>query len=222
MKPIEKIYIWVLIIILLLVLVSYIYLYFKPKYIKSPVMLMKEKTVVNKDFNLFFQPSEIEIPEVDLDKSLNTGTGITIGFNIYLANAMENEGWGSRFDQLKTIINFPPNISYNPAENYFEFSVKIKDNIGIETFQTIKLDEIPLQRWLSVIVVYNSNRINVYIDGELKLSKKLKNPIIFRKNVLNIGETNNNIIGGLGNVMYWSYPLSEKEINYATIDLLNK
>jgi hypothetical protein len=142
--------------------------------------------------------------------------GITFGFKIFIDNAMENEKWGNRFDQLKPIINYSPGIFYHPQENYLEFVVDIKDNIQFNAKQSIKYDQPPVQKWLSIIAVFTSTKIMVYSNGEMVVNKKLKNPPIFKSNNLYIGEKNNNIKGKLGPVMYWPYPLDSSEITSAT------
>ena len=65
--------------------------------------------------------------------------------------------------------------------------------------------------------MYNSNRIIVYIDNEMVINKKLKNPMILTPRSLQIGEVNNNIMGKLGPVYYWPYPLNTNEISLATV-----
>ena len=89
----------------------------------------------------------------------------------------------------------------------------------MSSYQSIKYINPPLQKWLSIIVVFTSTKILVYSNQELVINKKLKNPPVFRKNILKIGEVNNNFKGTLGNVIYWGYPLDISEIKKATWDL---
>jgi hypothetical protein len=207
--------IYVCVIIILGILFWLLYKYFFPNYKKNVVRLSNKKINIDNDFELSIMPSEINLP--DLKK--NDEYGITFGFKIYLENAMENESWGKRVDQLKPIIKYSPGIYYHPVDNYFEFNVELRDNIQMNSYQSIKYVNPPLQKWLSIIVVYTSTKILVYSNQELVINKKLKNPPIFKKDILKIGEKNNNFKGILGDVLFWGYPLDISEIQKATWDL---
>jgi hypothetical protein len=197
---------------ILLIVVGYgIYRYFTKGNSKKPVKIMNLETIT-RQFQKKADMAKIQLPQVDKGDVL----GISLGFKIFIDNAMENEKWGNRFDQLKPIINYSPGVFYHPQENYLEFIVDVKDNIQFNTKQSIKYDQPPLQKWLSIIAVFTSTKIMIYSNGELVVNKKLKNPPIFKSDDLYIGEKNNNIKGQLGPVIYWSYPLDSSEINKAT------
>ena len=185
--------------------------YFKIKFLKNPVILLDKLMIIDPTFTKIYKSNDIPLPNIDKGDEL----GVTIGFKIYLENAMENEKWGNRFDQLKPIVNFFPSIYYHPLENYFEFGIEIKDNIQMSSYQTVKFKDPPLQKWLHIIAVFNSTRIKIYLDNELIISKKLKNPPIFKARTLQIGEENNNLKGQLGPIIYWPYPLNTDEISKA-------
>jgi hypothetical protein len=207
---------YLLIIIIIGIIFWQIYKYFFPNYKKSVVVLQPNKVILDNDFEVSIESVRINLPDVNKDDDL----GITFGFKIYLDNAMENENWGNhRYDQLKPIIKYSPSVNYNPAENYFEFNVEVRDNIQMTSYQTVKYVDPPLQKWLSFIVVYTSNRILVYVNQKLVISKRLKNPPIFKPDNIKIGEANNNIKGTLGKVVYWGYPLDISEIQKATFEL---
>ena len=108
---------------------------------------------------------------------------------------------------------------YHPLENYFSFDVDVKDNVQFVSKQSVKYDNPPLQTWLSIVVVFSSNRIQVYSNNELVVNKKLKNPPIFKTKDLTIGEKNNNFFGQLGPILYWGYPLKSTEISNASYEL---
>jgi hypothetical protein len=203
------------ILIILGILFWQVYKYFFPNYKKPFVVLKPNKTELDNNFEITVNSSKFDLPDV----SKNDELGISFGFKIYLENAMENENWGKRFDQLKPIIKYSPSVYYNPQDNYFEFNVEIKDNIQMSSFQTIKYVDPPLQKWLSFIVIIRSNKILVYVNQQLVISKRLRNPPIFKKDVLKIGEINNNLKGSIGQVLYWGYPLNTYEIKKATYEL---
>lgn len=208
-------FILIFIVLLIAILSRMLYNYLKFKYQKPFVVLMKGTESIDKNFEKIVSANDFILPDIKNGDEL----GITFAFKIFIENAMENRNWGRRFDQLKTIINYSPNVYYHPEENYFSFDVEIKDNVQFQSQQSIKYDNPPLQTWLSMVVVFSSNRIQVYSNNELVVNKKLKNPPIFRTKDLKIGEKNNNFFGELGPVLYWSYPLKPNEISSASYEL---
>jgi hypothetical protein len=190
----------------------YIYKLLQPKFKKDPIILLENTVEVDTDFSKKFSYNQIKLPEINKGDPL----GVTFAFKIFLENATENEKWGSRFDQLKPIINYFPSIYYHPYENYLEFGVEIQDNVQMTSYQTIKYNNPPLQKWLNMVVVFSSTRIQVFLDNELIISRKLKNPPIIKPRSLQIGEPNNNIKGQYGPIIYFPYPLDINEIPSAT------
>ncbi len=207
----RNIMIYVICFILLIVVGYGLYLYITKRNKKKSVKIM-DFHEITKDFEKKVNMDKIKLPEVEKGDVL----GVTFGFKIFIDNMMENENWGKRIDQLKTIINYSPGVFYHPIENYLEFVVDIKDNIQFNAKQAIKYDRPPLQKWLSIIVVFTSTKMTVYSNGEMVVNKKLKNPPIFKSDDIYIGEKNNNMKGKLGPIIFWPYPLDSSEISSAT------
>jgi hypothetical protein len=200
---------------ILLLIIMFIILtvrYYKLKFKKEPMKLLDSTISLEPGFIKSYSSNDIPLPDIKNGDAL----GVTFAFKLFLENAMENEKWGRRYDQLKPIINYYPGIRYHPYDNYLEFGIEIKDNIQMNSYQTIKYQDPPLQKWLNIVVVYSTNRIIVYLDNEIVVSKKIKNPPIIKPRPLYIGEENNNIKGFLGPIYYWSYPLEFLEIPKAT------
>jgi hypothetical protein len=212
MELVANVFIYGAIILLIVMFIIFIIMYLRPEFKVKPKLLLKETVELDPSFVKSYTSNEIVLPDLEKGDEL----GITFGFRVFLENAMENEKWGRRFDQLKSIINFSPSVRYHPYDNYLEFGVEIRDNIQMSSFQTVRYDDPPLQKWLNIIVVYNANRIIVYLDKEMILNKKLKNPPIIKPKPLSVGEQNNNIKGFLGPVYYWNYPLKYDEILLAS------
>lgn len=205
-------FIFGIIILIIIMLGIYIYKYLQPKFKKEPLMLLENTVELDTTFSTKYSHNQIKLPELNKGDAL----GVTFAFKIYLENAMENEKWGSRFDQLKPIINYFPSIYYHPSENYLEFGVEMQDNIQMTSYQTVKYNNPPLQKWLNIVVVFSSTKIQIFLDNELIISRKLKNPPIIKPRPLQIGEVNNNIQGKYGPIIYWGYPLDINEIPNAT------
>ena len=140
MKFIISLLIYGLIGIFIFMLIIVSIKYFKIKFLKNPVILLDKSMIIDPAFTKIYKSNDIPFPNIDKGDEL----GVTIGFKIYLENAMENEKWGNRFDQLKPIVNFFPSIYYHPLENYFEFGVEIKDNIQMTSYQTVKFKDPPI------------------------------------------------------------------------------
>jgi hypothetical protein len=212
MQIIVQSFIYGALLILVIMGVLFLYKYLKPSFVKTPMILIGEKsTQLDPKFSVKFPPNDIVLPDLDKGDKL----GLSFGFQLYIENAMENEKWGSRFDKLKPIINYSPSIYYHPYENYLEFAIEIKDNIQMTSYETVKYRDPPLQKWINCIAVFNSDKIQIYIDGELKITKKIKNPPIIKPRHLQVGHENNNIQGQFGRFVYWPYPLEYTEIKRA-------
>jgi hypothetical protein len=205
-------FIFAIIISILVILGVYIYKYLRPKFKKEPFMLLENTVELDTTFSKKYSHNQIKLPELNKGDAL----GVTFAFKIYLENAMENEKWGSRFDQLKPIINYFPSVYYHPFENYLEFGIEMQDNIQMTSYQTVKYNNPPLQKWLNIVVVFSSTKIQIFLDNELIISRKLKNPPIIKPRPLQIGEVNNNLKGQYGPIIYWGYPLDINEIPNAT------
>ncbi len=206
---------YVVIFFITMVIVIVLYNKFKFRYKKPLTILMEGTKNIDKDFEKLVLSNQIMLPDIKNGDDL----GMSFAFKIFIDNAMENRNWGRRFDQLKSIIKYSPSIHYHPLENYFSFGVEVKDNVQFVSIQSVKYIDPPLQTWLSIVVIFSSNRIQVYSNGELVVNKKLRNPPIFKSKDLNVGEKNNNFFGKLGPVLFWPYPLNPTEVPNATAEL---
>lgn len=202
-------------ILLVIGIVWYTYKYINKVYPRKSINLLDEPTIIETSFERKYPPSQLVIPKPKKGERL----GVTFGFKLFIEGASENENWGRRFDQLKPIIKFNPSIYYHPSDNYLEFGVQIQDTKFSKSNQTLKVHDLPVQKWLRVVAVFASNRIKVYINGKLIASRKLKNPPILENQYLSVGEENNNLKGILGPVIYWPYPLEDHLIQTATNEL---
>lgn len=211
-----KTFIFAIITSIIIILGFFLYKYLRPTFKKEPFMLLENTVELDTTFSKKYSHNQIKLPELNKGDAL----GVTFAFKIYLENAMENEKWGSRFDQLKPIINYFPSVYYHPSENYLEFGIEMQDNIQMTSYQTVKYNNPPLQKWLNIVVVFSSTKIQIFVDDELIVSRKLKNPPIIKPRPLQIGEVNNNLKGKYGPIIYWGYPLDINEIPNATT-LLN-
>ncbi len=201
------------IILLLIIVAVMVYkIYIASSFVKEPVILLKDRIVPRIDFVKKYSVNQVTLPKLENGDVL----GFSYAFSIYLDNALESEKWGSRFDKLKTIIDFSPGVYYHPMENYFEFNIQIQDNVQMPSYQTIRYMNPPLQKWLNLVVVFSSNMVQVFQDNQLIITKRLRNPPIVKARSMQVGESNNNIKGQIGPIIYWPYPLRLEDIPNAT------
>jgi len=110
-----------------------------------------------------------------------------------------------------TILSFAnhPIISYNGSKNKCIVRYA-KDSLPIEF-------KIPLQKWVHLATVYDSNTIDFFMNGELVKSVTRQNNVqLAIDDVITVGQ-DNGLQGGISDIMYYARPLSRMEIR-----MLNK
>jgi hypothetical protein len=142
------------------------------------------------------------------------GEGLTFIWNMYIPYFTPEKIWFTSYDKDKPLIRIgdSPQILYNPRHNSLKVQVKYKSTQFMTNYPIIELKDIPLQKWNKFIVVIKTNVVKFYINGELKIHKKLVNPLIINNDDINLGEVNNNIIGKISNFEIVFRPLDTYEI----------
>ena len=116
-------------------------------------------------------------------------------------------------DEYYNILNYnkKPIVEYN--QHKIKLRVKMKE--GREKENIVYLDNnIETQKWNHMVINYQSNTLDIFINNELVSTSSYKNmPIMSYDNIV-VGE-NNGIEGGICNLMYF-----KRDIPKSTIDLL--
>lgn len=138
------------------------------------------------------------------------GFGFTLGFKILIND------WDYRFNQEKVVIQQGDNynVVLDKKTNKLLFNIAIYPVNG-QSFITIPIEGIPLNIWNSYMIAVQGRNIDIWqkIDKPQLLVSKLA------PNVLKVDNNKSFMVGmdgGFGgeikNVVYYSYPLSRKEI----------
>jgi hypothetical protein len=159
---------------------------------------------------------------------------------LYFENNSENSNWFSNFSSDKTIIDkdYGPNIAYQPYSNSLKVIVKVKDirkpivsdnenpneknvlsdlnnyNIDFkEKNQEIEVHNIPMQKWVQLVVSIDNRYVDIYIDTVLTKSVLLDNVPILNHTNMHIGKAMHNPNCFLGRLEYKPDSISLSEIN---------
>jgi len=189
-------------------LISYImYLVAKHYYYKYNVIEYKEfiknETLFDEDYVSVVDRSEIFDPSVNF----------SISWKMKIANIPSNFLWNSSYDQGKPIImnGGCPNIYYKPVDNILTFEFEMLDTQLQPLYKNIYLKDVPVQTWFTIVVVVESRRANIFLNGDLKYSYLLPTVPLKPKGQFKLGSINNNFLGKINNVVYYNYPMDINE-----------
>jgi hypothetical protein len=99
---------------------------------------------------------------------------------------------------------------YPPTEQY--------DTSG-DTFYDLSL---PNQKWNQIVLNYNRNMVDLFINGSLERSFNMANhiPVYSPLDAITVG-SQNGMDGAICNVAYYNHPLSESQITFSYNTLMN-
>ena len=165
-------------------------------------MKVDETFEVNVEFSEFIGKKE----SLFLD---GEGNDISFYWEMKVPNIQGNEPVNSNSNKYKPLISFGsgPTIYYHPRKSILDFVVKYKDNPNYPKFSHTQV-EIAQQRWNQFLCVIRGKLIFIYINGQLVKSNTLGNiPYIATspKEMLKVGDKNNNIIGKIRNLTIFFY-----------------
>jgi hypothetical protein len=112
--------------------------------------------------------------------------------------------------QEHVVFNFDnkPKISYKHSTNTMIVEMKTHD----ETTVSVKIENIPLQKWNHLVVNVKNNITDIFINNEYVISLKDAIPYDDDYGNIEVGD-NNGIQGGICNIMYFDTSLSKVKIN---------
>ena len=119
----------------------------------------------------------------------------------------------------KSILNYgdKPNIFYNSIEN----KLKIKMNNGKDKEPIIYIiDDVPLQKWVNIVVNYDGGVLDVFMDSKLLASFNNVVPYMSQDQIT-IGDIGG-VSGGVCNVVYFPQSISKERIDINYKILSNK
>lgn len=168
----------------------------------SNEMKVDEAFEINVEFSEFISGRE----SLFLD---GEGNDISFYWEMKVPNMEGTEPINSSSNKYKPLIRFGscPTIYYHPRKSILDFVVKYKDNPNYPKFSHTQV-EVHQQRWNKFLCVIRGKIIFIYINGILVKSNTLGNvPLIASspKEMLKIGDRNNNIVGKIRNLTIYFY-----------------
>lgn len=139
--------------------------------------------------------------------------GLTLKFEMYIPNIPGSHQWRTSFSNLKPIVNFDDiiSINYQPKNGYLLFRFKYSDNPFMAHYPEIKVDNVKLQKWNTIVLVIHDRNISIYNNYEIVKTKTLPNIPNLDFYKINIGKINNNFMGTIKNMDLYPYPIKFKD-----------
>jgi hypothetical protein len=149
------------------------------------------------------------VDRVDLtSKPYTKDYNYAISFWFYIDSSID---YGSEsYNKDVNIFSYggKPKVTYSGKKR--ELSVKMLD--GNDEFKTaFKTQDLLYQKWNFVVLNYNDGVLDVFINNNLVGTKIIGAPY-FNKDSIKIGEENG-INGGICNVIFYEYPLTQSKIS---------
>lgn len=107
-----------------------------------------------------------------------------------------------------------PGLFASPTNNEIEIimSKHFDSNMVGKSYESIKIDNIPMQKWVNIVIRIQNNTVDVYINGTLTERKELD--YVPKQNYGNIyvGDTMNGMNGYISSLRYFNYAIGEGQI----------
>jgi hypothetical protein len=113
---------------------------------------------------------------------------------------MDNNSNDSNDDNIK--------VSYDTENGNIEINTKKDDN---QKSDTIIIKNIPHQKWINLVINYNSGILDIFLDGKLVGTGRAKTLNLSRTAGLSVGEKHG-VRGGLCNFVYFADSLTKQQI----------
>ena len=198
--------------------------------LKNELNDRKSKTDYNKNLDDEYTTKILLRKPVYLDKEKSLGSfenfkqdihnyNYRYGLSAWVFLHQQPPSSGYKKNMFTSIINYGnnPNILYNASEGSLQITMnteRFKKKIIYET------SSIPLQRWTNIVVNSDGGTLDVFIDGQLVSTKHNTVPFISNEAVT-VG-SDDGVSGGVCNIIYYSKPLSYKQLSLTYNLLKNK
>ena len=190
-----------LVFILLIIILVLYFVYFNRGHIK-----------LHKSYDLFIKDKEIYADTNMIDPSKE---GIKYSLSVWIRpnNLYLNTDWNNNPQLPKTVLNNngSPDIYWFPETNLLKVQI-IYNEMGDFKFYDFDLENFATQKWSNILLTVDNKEVLLYKDGELYKVKKINNPNILNYRTMQIGEKHNNFNGYIGNIDFYNYVLSKKDV----------
>jgi len=190
-------------------LTSIIYTHNSTQLLKEPIYTDKSTTIGT--FENLHQQTSLYTENPDLQYSFSISSWI------FLDNIGEN--FNESANDYSTILSYGsnPSILYNASKR--DLRVVMKQ--GLDGYEIVyHTNKIPLQKWNNIVINYSNGITDIFINGELVGTKNQVLSYLTMDSVV-VGQ-DNGFPGGICNVMYYKYPLSQTKIKMLYKLLKNK
>ena len=187
----------IILVIFLLYLISLVVTNYFGLKRTSPVLLSNPTSTMEP---LSFQSSKL--PLSDIDK----------GLSWTFINWLYIEDWNYRYGQKKMIIDWGNNLQMYFEEKSNDLVIEITTVPLMKTQRLIQKD-IPLQRWMCLILVLDNRQLDLFMDNILVQSIQLDYLPFYLQEELNLF-SNGGFRGKCGYLQYLSYRIPQFGINH--------
>jgi hypothetical protein len=145
----------------------------------------------------------------------NTSKDNTFSYNYALSFWIwinpQPPGTNPAYTKYTSLLNYgdKPRISYNSSLKTLQVKVKLHDNKSVIIYETV---DIPFQKWVNIVINYDSGTLDVFINGELVGTRGGVAPYLTNDAV--ISGANPGVHGGICNVTYYKKVLSKQQISW--------
>ena len=156
----------------------------------------------------------------ELNKATNVHPNLNYAISSWVYLHPEPPNHNAAMSNYTNILQYgeAQKISYNMKKQSLKVTTFDRDtNNWIDVFETKK---IKLQKWNNIVLNVHNSTIDIFINGDLVISKINHVPIL-NGQYLVTGE-NNGISGGIANVVFYPSPLKKFKIDLLYNDLKNK
>lgn len=146
------------------------------------------------------------------------------GLNAWIYLMAQAPNYGVGYSQYTKVLDYAgkPTLWYNPEINTFKITVNVdkKGTTGPYSKTVYTTTKLPLQKWNNIVINYVGGTLDVFINKDLVAS--VKNVIPYMSpDAIYIGDKHG-ISGAVGNVTYFSHPISTSRISLFYDSLVNK
>ena len=154
----------------------------------------------------------LSVPSVVWGESITTGNlyHYSLSFWIFF-NTLEN------CTTKQTIFTFglKPSLYYSPDTS--ELTVEVKDRNTLKNKLNkptviYKTNNVLFQRWNHVVMNYDYGKFDIFINNNLVSTSNVV-PLMSPQEMLIVGSSDNDNVGGICNMKYYNIPLSASKIN---------
>ena len=154
----------------------------------------------------------LSVPSIVLGEPITTGNlyHYSISFWVFF-NTLDN------CTTKQTILTFglKPSLYYSPDTSEMTVEVKERDALKNKLNKPnviYKTNNILFQRWNHIVMNYDYGKFDIFINNNL-VSTSTVVPIMSPQEMLIVGSSDNDNVGGICNMKYYNIPLSASKIN---------